>query len=675
MDSVKGVDISPKQFYSFFKGRTDRVAIYNANTSKVISLEIKKGDWEITERVRSHIEGQSRLALYNHLSDNTCTWANIIFDESTRTPTARDSLLFAQDCSILGLTEVKREKTKVKGENYACWMFFEKPISAKKVRYLISLIFKRLDLTKAEVLPAEDMLAAGSNGMYAWLPYFGGSDKWLDAKNESRMDFGVKMGHTIFLDENGEPLKNPFAKIHRYTENEIDNAILYLTDYIPADPTPNEGIHIFDSHLKKISEKCDAVNKMLAEIKNTAIMSDQTINLLAPMYKSWRRLDYFHKLISQTKGYDKAFVDKKIDSLPCVPFTPCSAFKAAGYCPEGKNCFPSKPPIIERYGKLEEDKNALKEQWREFSPAVWAFQGIKERLLEESDSETAVIDVDVIAFSDQLKTFETDLFAQRTAMIQAGRSWSGITTGLSGLNQAIDGLRPDFVTVIAGMQGIGKGALCSQIMEYCASDKQPCAYITYGESQSTVASKIMARCCGIDYRKIVRGTLSDEEVARIKDISKKIRDSYGKYMYIIEGNDSMGVKKMKMLIDALPIKLLIVDSLNMIPFISKRQAIDIPTKLEQNIRQLKTLARYKKIPILATYSTREKDSNIPELIYAEFLLMQGCDNWIYIDEGKVVDAQQNREYLMYIRKNRSGDKNIACRLAFHSAFQKFSEIK
>ena len=170
--------------------------------------------------------------------------------------------------------------------------------------------------------------------MYAWLPYFGGTDNWIDPNGEKRTDLGVKTGFTVFINEDGEPLKAPWAKIHKYTENEIDNAILYFEDYIPSDPTPGEGVEIKDSHIKKVLEKGDAVKNILAELKKTNTLNDKILELLGPLFVTWIRTDYLHKLISKTKGYDKAFIDKKLDSLPVgTPFTLCSAFKAAGYCP------------------------------------------------------------------------------------------------------------------------------------------------------------------------------------------------------------------------------------------------------------------------------------------------------------------------------------------------------
>ena len=676
MDSA-GQMIDSRKFYTIFKGRMDRATLYNVNTCKVISLEIKKGDWEIIERVKAHLGGQSRIALHNHLNDNTCTWANVTFNESTKTPTAKESSLFARECSKLGLTEVKREKTKVKGENYACWLFFDKPINAKKIRLLINLIFKRLDILKAEIMPTEDLLTQGSFGGSAWLPYFGGTDKWIEGNGETRTDLGAKLGHTIFLDYDGNVLKDPFGKLHRYTEYEIDNAILYLTEYIPAEPSPEDGTRILDSHLKKMSDKCLAIRAMLEEVKNNKSLKEDAVDTLAIILDAFDREDYFHKILSGTSTYDKAFYDKKIASLKGKSFPVCSALREMGYCKKDSECFPKKPPLLERYGKFEEDKTCPPDQWREFSPAVWAFQGIKERLSEEAGTETALIDIDAISQNEYLDTFKAELSEKRKRLIEKRKPCSGFDTGFNSLNQLFDGLKEDTLTVISASQGAGKTAFASQIMEYVTqNEKVGCAYVTYGESQHNLTAKIVSRSSGIDYRKIIRGALSDEELNKLTQALKTSKSANGKLVYLLEGNDSMTVTKIRNIIDALNVSMLIVDSINMLPFFSQNNMTDVSSRLEQITRQLKTLARYKKIPIIATYTSRDKDTNITELISQEALILSACDSWIHLeDKGMSDPAQGIKEYGMLIRKNRHGDKNILVKIGYQAALQKFIEIK
>lgn len=675
---MDALQVDPRKFYSIFKGRTDRVAIYNAPNCKIISLEVKKGDWEIAERIKAHLGGQARLGIHNQLADNSCTWAYVIFDESSQTPTARESALFVRECAKLGLTEVKRERTKTKGENYACWLFFEKPIQAKKIRHFLNLLLKKLNIQKAEIIPSEDMLSAGSYGSYAWLPYFGGSDKWLDAEGNSRMDMGVKMGHTIFIDGEGAPLREPLKKIRQYSENEIDNAILYLSEYIPGEPS-DEGLRISDAHIKRLAEKCQGFRAIFDEIKEKKTISEANLKLAAGLFKAFDREDYLYKLLSKTDNYDKAYYEKKIDEVSGTPFLPCGDFKAAGLCAADKICFDKRPPLVERYGKYEEAKNAPEDAWRAPSPALWIFQGIRERMAEEEDAETVIIDLDIISQEEYLSLFEKELLESRSRLIKQKRSYDGYDTGFQSLNQLLGGLKPDTVTVIAGPQGSYKTALSTQIATNAAAlDQIRCCYITFSESQRLLTAKMLARASGIDYRKIARSTLTDEEIQRLRAASQKAAELYGSKLFVVEGNDGTGIRKIKTILDSLTPNLLVVDTLQQLPFVSKTQIVDIPSRLEQNLRQLKTLARYSRIPVIALYTTRERDVNAGELQYAESLVLSASDSYMHLEErpaSTTAASPAQKVYGLIIRKNKSGDKNILIKLGLDTALQKFTEIK
>lgn len=669
MDSIPLTE--SKKFYSIFKGRNDRVTLYNANTCKMISIEIKRGEFEITDRIKSHLGGNSRMAIHNHLADNTCTWANVIFNESTRTPTAKDSLRFIKELSKLGLTFVQREKTKIKGENYACWLFFETPISARKVRWFLNLVLKRLNITEAEILPAEDMLTSGSYGSFAWLPYFGGTDKWIESNGDTRVDLGAKMGYTIFIDEEGVPLKNPLANIRKYSEDDFDNAIMLLVDFLP-DEEVEGGTKIMDAHFKKLFSKSVAFKEIEEEIKEKKSLKDEAIDLLANICRSFDRGDYFHKLMSRLDSYNHDLFEKKLNSAPATsPFPTYTQLEAIGYGKKETNKFPSRPPYIDRYGKIEEDKNKPQDQWRELSPVTWVFQGIKERLSEEADAETAIIDIEIVDQEEFLTAYEKSLTADRNRLIEKRKICSGLDSGFSSLNQHLNGFKEDTLTIISGATGSGKTALASQILENAiAIDKASGCYITYGESQALLTAKMLSRTTGIDYRKIFRGALTEDEFSRVKMIMKKYKEELGKRLWIIEGNDGMNISKVKAIIDALPIKILCIDNLQNIPFASKVQTNNIDTRFEHLARQLKTLARYKKIAVIATYTTRDAEYNTPELINREFDLLADCDAWLHLEE-KGDSGQGVKEYALMIKKNKQGEKNVAIKMGMQHAFQKF----
>ncbi|MDQ7821968.1 MAG: DnaB-like helicase C-terminal domain-containing protein [Candidatus Eremiobacteraeota bacterium] len=674
--------IDKRRFYMAFKGRTDRVGIYNAATCKIVSMEVKKGDWEIAQRIEAHLGGQARLGIHNHLQDNTCPWALVIFDEASGNPTGRDSLFFASEGAKLGLRDIKRERTKVKGENYECWLFFEKPLPVRKVRHLLTLMLKKFGISKVEVLPNEDDLTTGSFGNYAWLPYFGGTDKWMTESGESRVDYGMKMGFTIFIDEEGKPLKDPFATIHRYTEEEVDNAILYLSEYIPPEPSPEEGIRILDSHLRKLSEKCDGFKAMTLEVRDKRILREEGLTLLGLMLGTLNRPDYLHKLLAKTADYDKDYYDKKIQALTGRAFRTCAEFKATGYCPKEKVCFDRRPPLSERFGKFDEDKNKPPELWREPSPVQWIFQGIKERMGEEGEAETAVIDIDVKSQEEFLVDFDKEIVELRGRVIKSKRNFSGYDTGFPSLNQVLDGLKADTLITLAGPQGTGKTAFALQLTEQVAQlEGVPCAFIAYSETKQAMTVKMLSRISGMDYRKISRALLNDEELIRVKQAAEKIKASYGKHVFIIEGNDSLGIKKIKTLMDFASPKFIVIDSIGQLPFISKQNISDISLRIEQNMSQLKTLARYQKIPLLAVFSSRDKELSIEGALMLESLIMQASDVFLQMEEkGPLTGPAESsspgsKELTLTVRKNKGGEKNIVMRFGYQLLVQKLFELK
>jgi hypothetical protein len=92
---------------------------------------------------------------------------------------------------------------------------------------------------------------------------------------------------------------------------------------------------------------------------------------------------------------------------------------------------------------------------------------------------------------------------------------------------------------------------------------------------------------------------------------------------------------------------------------------------------LKTLARYKKIPILAAYSASERENSSGEI---ETMLISNSDIYIQMLEktpsaGAGEGGVATKEIHFIVKKNRGGDKNILIRLGFQPLFQKFVELK
>lgn len=671
--------VDPKKFYTYFRGRSDRVGIFSG---RVVSMQVKRGDWEIVERIKAHVAGQSRIGIYNHLDNNTCLWAVLIFDEASGNPTGRDSLFFVTEAAKIGLRDIKRERTKVKGENYQCWMFFETPIAVKKVRHLIRILTKKLGLTKVESLPSEDELTAGSVGNFAWLPYFGGIDKWVTAEGDTRIDLGIKQAHTIFIDEAGNPLREPFSNFYRFTEEEIDNAITYLSEYIPPEPAPDDGIRVLDSHVRRLSERCDAFKNIELEIRDKRLLREEGLTYLGLLAKCLNRTDVYHKMLTKTAEYEKSFYDKKLTALTGRSFQTCLDLKNAGYCPKDKVCFEKRPPLIDRFGKYEEDRNKPKEVWREPSSVLWIYQAMKERMGEEKETETVVIDVDVRSLEEYIEELNSEITVRRDALAKLGRNFSGLDCGFPLLNQVLDGLRPDTLIILSGPSGIGKTALMTQIFDQVAMiEKTPCCYVTFGEPRNIIAMKIISRLSGIDFRKIQRGVLSEDENQKIKQLNDKIKTTYGKFAFIVEGSESLGIKKLKSVIDFANPRLILLDSIQSMPIVGRQLPPDVVSRVEQVVQQLKTLARYQKIPIVASFATQDKDKENNDFYVLESVLINMCDVYLRMGAkpvtaggGESQDPSKKELYLTVI-KNRCGDRNIAVKFELQPMLQKLVENK
>jgi replicative DNA helicase len=390
------------------------------------------------------------------------------------------------------------------------------------------------------------------------------------------------------------------------------------------------------------------------------------------------RDDYYHKILTKTADYSKEFYDKKLLTAQGRAFPTCLAFKSAGYCPQEKVCFEKRPPLIERFGKFEEDKKLPEDQWREPTPVQWVFQSIKERTGAEEETETAVIDVDVRNLEESLDELEKEILEKRNVLMKNRRTFCGYDTGFNLLNQVLDGLKADTLLTLSGPTGVGKTIFCSQLIEQiCQIENIPCLFLSFGESKNRIIIKTLARMATIDYRKIGRSLLSEEDLGKIKQLHEKIKGSFGKNLFIVEGNDSMGVKKIREILDFSNPACIVIDSVQSIPQIGRTTAPDIVSKTEMVVQQLKTLSRYKKIPVVTTFSTKDKDATSEAM---ETVMLNTSDVYIHMFEkitssGMADAGAAMKEINFHIKKNRSGDKNIVIKYALQPLLQKFTESK
>jgi replicative DNA helicase len=105
---------------------------------------------------------------------------------------------------------------------------------------------------------------------------------------------------------------------------------------------------------------------------------------------------------------------------------------------------------------------------------------------------------------------------------------SGISTGLSDLDDKIGGLQPGELTILAGRPGMGKSAVGISMARSIAEARVPSIYFSLEMGASSLASRIMSDMCfdyrnPIEYFKIQKGELTLEQAEAVVAASRQLR--------------------------------------------------------------------------------------------------------------------------------------------------------
>ncbi len=230
-------------FRSLFRGRTDvyplrweskrgksgySPACDNEWNSGVCNKpHIKCGDCDqrlllpVTDQViYDHLAGQHTVGIYPVLTDDTCYFLAIDFDDADW---REDALALMQSCHELNIPsalEISRS-----GNGAHVWIFFSDPVPAREVRQLGAALIshtcnrtRQLSLSSYDRLfPNQDTLPKGGFGNLIALP--------LQKKPRER-------GFSVFVDENYAPYPDQWAFLASITPMprfELENAILRAT--------------------------------------------------------------------------------------------------------------------------------------------------------------------------------------------------------------------------------------------------------------------------------------------------------------------------------------------------------------------------------------------------------------------------------------------------------------
>lgn len=666
--------ITPRPFIKLFKARIDRVMLFSRG--KEISQQIKRGEFELITRAEAHLNGSARMGFYNMLDDMTVPWAQVIFSHDGPSKNiARDSVMLQKELIKLGINGVRRETGMFQEEVYKVWLFFEPSISAKKLRYFLFLLYEKLGFSpEIPIIPTTDTLSPGDLGHPVWLPYFSGIDKWMDKEGNPYDGLGVKQDKTVFVDYDGKAFEINMLTVPRNSERDIDQAIVALNANLKNKYLPGVGLIANADTARQMLHGCKAMKAIVDQIESTGAVSEDGLVRLATLLRGLGQEDMLQDYFSKVTLYEEKKFEKVLERYEGIIFPDCLSMKQLDFCPPGQACFPKTAPLTERLGFWREAKND--EKTLEPTMAGWFYKAVNEYVPPEPGEEGGegfgddipyldapsmgggravprVVKIEVENISSYLDSYEQELDKLQSAR----KEISGLNSGFDGLNDALDGLNPGTLILLGGEPGAGKSTLAKQILDQVVDKESTlCLYVSYDLSTAELHRKSLCRLTGISYKQIKRGELTEPEWAKVRKVSKYIKDKFGQSVYILEAGDEVNTDGLAQAIDKSGASFTVVDYLQAMPN-PARNAADPAQAHLMNLAALKRLARSKGIPILVI-------SNGPmgrELKY-------GADVALYLNPltNVQISASDKAPFvsLLNVEKNREGLSKVTLQYSF-----------
>jgi archaellum biogenesis ATPase FlaH len=671
--------LSPKSFFKVFKGRTDRVMLYARG--KEITQEIKRGEFEIIQRLEAHLAGSTRVGFYNMLNSNDVSWAVVNFTKggASENP-ARDSRIFAVELRKLGLRGVRRERTMLPDEDYSVWIFFETPIQAKKVRYLIFLLFEKLGFSKnIPIIPTTDTLNPGSFGQHVWVPYFNGIDKWLDDEGNMYVCKGIKDQQAVFIDNDEKVIENNIFDVPASGEGEIDQAITVLSGDTAKKYLPGIGLFIPKGAFYGMLKNCTAFQNVVNKIEQTGDVSQEGLLRLSALLRGVGLDKLFDKYAEKLPNLEKSKFEKSFAAYNGQVFPTCLEMKQIGFCPIEKNCFEKRAVIKEKMGIWAEAAGSEKNI--EPTNAQWFYKAILEHEGEEADSESVATSVETSPLAVSQVNLNTpifreqpvkislqstgkffDDFEEKVSKLKSGfdldkKKLPGFSTGFDNLDETLGGLRKGNLLVLSGSPGSGKTSLSKQVMDaVLEKEKVTCLYVSYDLSAENLHMKTISRLSGVPVVSILKGELNEDTMGKIVKVSRMLKERTGNLLFTLEADDSVSVSGIKKAIEDTNAGFVVIDHIQAMPD-GESAGPDPETRRLALLNRLKHLARSFNIPILAISNGVTSRS----IQYGSDVVLQ-----VQHQVNPQIASSDKQPYavLLNVEKNREGKSLVSLQLTF-----------
>ncbi len=230
----------------------------------------------------------------------------------------------------------------------------------------------------------------------------------------------------------------------------------------------------------------------------------------------------------------------------------------------------------------------------------WAFDEGKSVQEVMDDAEQAVFGLSQHNLSKvfvPIKDVLAESFDRLDELHKTAGGIRGVPTGFYDLDDALAGMQPSNLLILAARPGMGKTAFSLNIAQQVAVEKQmPVGFFSLEMSQEELVDRLLVSQADIDAWKLKTGRLGEEEFTRLSDAMGVLADAP---LYI---DDTPGVSILEMrtkarrLMAEKGLKLIVVDYLQLI---RGRGLENRVTEVAEISQGLKNLARELKVPVLS----------------------------------------------------------------------------
>lgn len=314
---------------------------------------------------------------------------------------------------------------------------------------------------------------------------------------------------------------------------------------------------------------------------------------------------------------------------------------------------------VEHYGKIIKE-HAIKRS------LMSAASKLVELSLDESLSADELLDKaesEVFALSQAsladtfipVRSALTETFERLDALHKNKDSLRGVPTGIKRLDDALAGLQPSNLIILAARPGMGKTALAMNIAQYVSVEvKKTVGVFSLEMSKEELVDRLLTAQADIDAWRLKTGRLTKTDFARLSDAMGELAEAP---LYI---DDTPAITPLEMRTKARRLQvekgldLVIVDYLQLVQGRKLENRVQEVSEISQS---LKNLARELKVPVLAlsqlSRAVEQRGDHRPQLadLRESGAIEQDADVVMFLRRETPED---NEHFILDIAKHRNG---------------------